>query len=616
MNRTANALRLSKLAIALIPTFVFAMFMADASVGATLRIEAAVLFIAAAARPTSGLILIALLAPLGDVIVPLLGAAPHRHAETQVVAFLAGWLLRAAVENAPLLTEPRSLVNAMWLFAATLLASVATSAMQLHRLNVSVADRTLNDLVHAYVSTEDIVGVHTAASLLEGIGLVVAVASIARRATQKQWLLGALVCGAVFAACATALLAIGIAPVGTLARQMGVGVPRYSATVRDLNAAASYYLLLLGVAAGLAVSFRRTRVLWTLGCLVVIYGVTLTQSRSAAVAGSIVTVAAGTLWIVRGTTRRAQYLVAIPIAVVALAAAYAANSPGAGSSLEMRGGFAVASVHMIRTRPLFGVGVGRYYSLSRLVLPPALASAYGLENAHDYFLQLTAELGVIGAICFVSILAAVIGRSLLRLWRREGDAVEGGCVAGAIAYLTTCVTGHPFLVPEAAVPFWLVLGVLAGVAGIPATVQARHGGFTRLWPMAVGCLLLLTAPFRPDAPRLRLQPGEDGFGAWQSDERGTPFRETRAFASVFVEPNVRAIEIPMKLGAGQPAGSATAAVQVVVPGAFQREVRVERGWSTIFVDLPGAEPLVPRQRINLSVASAVDVGQIKIIAAQ
>jgi hypothetical protein len=35
-------------------------------------------------------------------------------------------------------------------------------------------------------------------------------------------------------------------------------------------------------------------------------------------------------------------------------------------------------------------------------------------------------------------------------------------ICSCAAYLLTCVTGHPFLVVEAAVPFWASLG--AGVA--------------------------------------------------------------------------------------------------------------------------------------------------------
>ena len=93
-------------------------------------------------------------------------------------------------------------------------------------------------------------------------------------------------------------------------------------------------------------------------------------------------------------------------------------------------------------------------------------------------------------------------------------------------------------------------------AGEGADIGDADAWTLRVWPIAIGAVILLTVPFRPGEPRLRVPPGEDGFGPWQTDERGREFREAHDYASVFVEPNVRAIEIPMKLGTGGQAGSA------------------------------------------------------------
>ena len=51
---------------------------------------------------------------------------------------------------------------------------------------------------------------------------------------------------------------------------------------------------------------------------------------------------------------------------------------------------------MIDARPLFGVGVGQYYRTSPQFLSPQLAWTYGFENAHNYFLQIGGELGLVG----------------------------------------------------------------------------------------------------------------------------------------------------------------------------------------------------------------------------
>src|SRR5471030_1834950 len=86
-------------AVALVPALVVATFVANGSVPAAIRLEVVGVLIATMVRPAIGLILVALLAPLGDAVVPLLGALPVRHAETLVVAFLAGWLSVLAGED-------------------------------------------------------------------------------------------------------------------------------------------------------------------------------------------------------------------------------------------------------------------------------------------------------------------------------------------------------------------------------------------------------------------------------------------------------------------------------------------------------------------------------------
>ena len=80
-------------------------------------------------------------------------------------------------------------------------------------------------------------------------------------------------------AIASALLARGIAPANVTARWLAFGLDRYSAGISDVNAAASLYLLLIGVSLSLAAGFRRTRVLWLLAAVVILYGLWLVGER-------------------------------------------------------------------------------------------------------------------------------------------------------------------------------------------------------------------------------------------------------------------------------------------------------------------------------------------------
>ena len=63
---------------------------------------------------------------------------------------------------------------------------------------------------------------------------------------------------------------------------------------------------------------------------------------------------------------------------------------------------------MIRSHPWLGLGIGRYYQASSMFLNPQLAFAYGSENAHDYFLQLAAELGLLGFAALVHVAVRIL----------------------------------------------------------------------------------------------------------------------------------------------------------------------------------------------------------------
>jgi O-antigen ligase len=577
-----------------------------------IRIAAGFVFAVTIARPAFGLVLVATMVPLGDVMAPLLQMPPPARAESLVVAFIAGWLVRRSFDSTgdrP--SVPDNLANAMFVFACVVLASITATALQLHRANVPYFHATWTALADSYLWTDDAIGAHAAGNLLEGVALVAAASETVVRDPRYRFRLAlTLVASGVVASIASGLVALGIAPAATLGHVLAIGLPRYSAAMTDVNAAASAYLLTIGLTLGIAASARRRRVVWLLPLVAILGGVVLTGSRAAAVAGVLVLCGTGLVWMMRSTSGMSKAIIAAVLAVALAGAVAVTATRSSQSSLEMRGGFTRASLRMIAARPVLGVGVGRYYRMSMLALPPSLAWAYGQENAHDYFLQTAAELGLVGAAAFLWMMAAVLFSPLRSMWRHEARWSTAAFAAAAVAYLLTAVSGHPLLVAEAAIPFWIVLGVLA--AEQPAS--EAHAALPRVTAIAIGCVLLLAAPFGPGEPRMHLPPEEEGFGPLQSDERGVAFREAGSYASLFVEPNVRGVELSMRT-AGRERGTSVS-VGLVVPGAFQREVRVGPEWSTLLVELPGAEPLMPRQRINLLVPAKVDVAQLKIVAAQ
>jgi hypothetical protein len=610
----------ARLAVGLILAFVLAVLLTNGAVPAAIRLEAALVLVVTLVRPAVGLMIVAFLAPLGDIVAPIVGGPPVRHAETLTIAFLAGWLLFRTDQDESPVALPATLTSAMWVFGGVLIASVTATALQLHRESPAALQSTIATLTQSYLlNADDVIGVHTAGRLLEGLGLIVAAAELGQRSVRDRlWLLTCLVASGVVAGVASALLAIGIAPVQMLARQAANGLPRYSAVTGDVNAAASSYLLLVGAAAGAASVARRRRVAWLVAATLLVAGIMLTGSGSALIAITAVVVAV--VLRMASTAARPWKIAGVLVLVMMIGSAAAfVRSSRSVASLEMRGGFTRTSVRLVEAHPVFGIGAGRYYPLSKLTLPPWLSLFYGRENAHDYYLQIAAELGIVGLAAFLWVLATALTTQLKRAWRGEINSLTAGCLAGTLAYLVTALAGHPLLVPETAIPFWVVLGL----AIQPPGVATRPQWFDRI-AMGLACVLVLTAPFRGLAP-VTLVVGDDGFGPWQTDSGGRAYRQAETPASLFVGPAITSLEIPMRLSRGS--SNHSALVAIVVPGYARTETRVGTDWTMQVVALPGAEVLEPNQRINLA-ASVVDdlgtlessrhldIGQVRVVTAK
>jgi hypothetical protein len=321
---------------------------------------------------------------------------------------------------------------------------------------------------------------HTAAALqaLLGVAVFAAVWALARRhaAFIRQALVGIAASGLVTAtASVVAVPAIywATGDYNEIERYIGATPSRGSFHLQDVNAAASHYILSGVIALGLIPTVRRARWAWYAGLLMLVAALWMSGSRAASVAGvATATVWMGARWLgERGwrLPRVAPHRVGLAalVALVAMTASVRLGSAGAetGSasrSLSVRRDFLDTSLRMVATAPIAGVGVGTYYERSTTFMPPALRALYGRENAHHYFMQVLAELGVVGLCAFLWWLASGLAPGIRAAVGRLPSAPFATCLACG-AYLLTCITGHPFLVVEAAVPFWAALGVVASM---------------------------------------------------------------------------------------------------------------------------------------------------------
>ena len=113
---------------------------------------------------------------------------------------------------------------------------------------------------------------------------------------------------------------------------------------------------------------------------------------------------------------------------------------------------------MIRDYPVFGIGVGAFYRSSvkyAQTAPPDLYFKYP-ENAHNYYLQIAAETGVVGLAIFLAFLVHLLWEN----WRST-DFTKAGSGISLLGLIVFSVAQHPLLVDRVFFMFVTVCSVLA-----------------------------------------------------------------------------------------------------------------------------------------------------------
>jgi hypothetical protein len=246
----------------------------------------------------------------------------------------------------------------------------------------------------------------------------------------------------------------------------------------DPNAAGSFYVMAAVPALWWAIS---TRAWWAILSVPPIVGALwLTRSRTAFI---VFVVALGFAWVWsrQWSWRRGAVATLAGAAALALLIAIGfGRSQAAEPAMRFRLDMALVSARLAARHPIFGIGLDEFQAASvPLMTPEAIVrfppAARG-ENAHNNFLQILVELGAAGLAAFLWL---VFGPGLAFARALRGSLVSSesaGLAGGVCAFLLSCLAGHPLMVPQAALPFFLALGLLA--ASLPA-VATRRGSMER-----------------------------------------------------------------------------------------------------------------------------------------
>ncbi|MCX8038431.1 MAG: O-antigen ligase family protein [Candidatus Sumerlaeia bacterium] len=190
-----------------------------------------------------------------------------------------------------------------------------------------------------------------------------------------------------------------------------------------------------------------------------------------------------------------------------------------------------SALYNLAEEPWLGCGTGMFYTLSFHHREPVVGGGEWnwnpyFENAHNYFIQIFTETGVVGGGLLLGILGLVLYQGLRAVViHRNGErALLAGVLCGVVAFLLTCLTGHPLVLVDVNLWFWFT-AALVFVAHEKESREYVIGQtrWRRAQSLALAAVVLLAAGRLADAywpypPKmigygLHALEGEDGGGA-------------------------------------------------------------------------------------------------------
>ena len=582
-------------------------------------------------RPNDALLIVAGLAPImrmfGTRI--LTDAYPARTTEAIVLAFLAGWLLGRLQLIRTTSTAPSTVRLPALLFGTTVAASCAVQliALQISKDNPwSFINFFAEYLATAYLTAPIVdlrpwVGtlsgyefIVSAATILEGLGLFLAVITLCRGDSTLARRLGRMVVVGAVGVSALSIVELFTSAIGT--GNPSITLPellqqRWAVFVSKVNTAGSYFVLVLPIALGLAADSKH-RPVW-LGTSVVI-GIALWLSGSRAVLLTslvLLLTGVGLLGIIRPQILALRGLrrgaVAVGIASVALVLGYrliAFADSSALESLHIRWLFVETTFRMLTSSPWLGIGVGQYRAAAELLnsqeLQKLLVDAFSsrLENPHNYFLLIVAEFGIIGFGLFSWLLISGLRRIWHGVQASGAKSIASGAGIGLVACCVTLVANHSLVYAEVAYSFWLVFGLVVALGesiAVPDNVSAgwvRHSTLTR-WLVPITLIVVVgSVPIRAghERSKINLSRISYGFYDWELEGNERPLRWTGQHATFFVQSNVRQVRIPLRAVRVRPEW--VFAVDVRLDNRLAQRLTLEGGaWHDVTLDIPPSDQL-------------------------
>lgn len=521
------------------------------------------LVVLAGIRPLWALCVLATLGPLAAQLQGWLGGGPisgNEMLEMLVLAVVCGGSVREAVRpGAPTAGSP-----AAWVLAAIFAASaIVVTSVQAEVFAASDwgARWIWEQITRWYfLHPRALPAVHHATIWLAGLGAAALAAREIRRAPEwgprlAQCALLGLAAEAVFSWLRLNTIAQR-APEPWLAFVRHAVSTRISPHYPDLNAVGSVFALATTAWFTWLVApavTRSWRVVSVIAFVISAGALWFTQSRAAFLATALVAVVV----LIRIARPSRRVIAALAIAVLAIGILFTVadisrvSRASAGDAARVRVSLATTGLRMAADHPVFGVGIGEFreraleYTSADLVALFPIAGAG--ENAHNQWVQVLGETGIVGLLAFCAYWCGM----LWPIARHTGSGPRVPMVAlgaGLTALLLSALLGHPFLTPFATLTTLLVAGILHGLSPVTAG-EGRRGR----WVAAV-CIaaLVISLPFRVVAARRAVDLDNVVVGATPivAELEGVRFRRAEPHAVLFVRTDATIVEIPLRAESG------------------------------------------------------------------
>jgi O-antigen ligase len=121
----------------------------------------------------------------------------------------------------------------------------------------------------------------------------------------------------------------------------------------------------------------------------------------------------------------------------------------------------VAGLKLFRLHPIFGVGLGQFHYAS----PQFLSSNVGITYAHDWFVNVLAEQGLLGFSAFALMV-------LSTFWTLLRSSASRSMIAVYAVFLLSCLTTEPVSSLQTSGLFWILLGLALAVAHVAGDYRA------------------------------------------------------------------------------------------------------------------------------------------------